>query len=179
MGLVVIVGRDGMEDFVVQPSKEASPATPLVLEVKSSKKPHIARDDLRQLDDWVFELSGEERARKHGLGGGGGFDPLSFVSWGLLSRQSKPVFHPTPHKGILIFNGPVGLPFSQRTTDCIGANDRDFVAKRNFCIIPFHTLLHYFAECAKNTAVKAHFWSELHSTAGILQDYDSKGFMAR
>lgn len=179
MGFEVTSGRDGMEDFVVQSPDGTSPATPLALEVKSSRKPHIARDELRQLDDWVFELSGEGQARKHGLGGGGGPDHLAFVSWGLLSRQSKPVFHPTPHKGILIFNGPRGLPFSQRTTDCIGANDTDFVDKRNFCIIPFHILLHYFAEYVKNTAVKGLFWSKLHCTAGILEDYDTKIFGAR
>ena len=174
MGFEVMRGRDGMEDFIIQVFDNAKPATPLVLEVKSSKKPHIARDDLRQLDDWVFELSGEDQARKHGLGGGRGPDYLAFVSHGLLSRQSKPVFHPTPHKGILIFNGPLGLPFSKRTSDCIGTNDSDFVDKRNFCIIPVHILLHYFAHAAKNTAVRDQLWTKLHSTAGILEDYETK-----
>jgi len=107
MGFEIIPGRDGMEDFVIKAPNGVTPTTPLVLEIKSSRKPHITRDELRQLDDLVFELSGEQQARKHGLGGGGGPDYLALASWGLLSRQSKPVFHPTPHKGVLIFNGPI------------------------------------------------------------------------
>jgi len=168
MGFEIIPGRDGMEDFVIKAPHVATAVTPIVLEVKSSRKPHIARDQLRQLDDWVFELSGEQKARKHGLGGGGGIDPLAIVSGGMITRKSKPVFHPTPHKGVMVFNGPLGLPFSQRTTDCIGPNEADFVDNRNFCIIPFDVLVSYFEEYSISTEVKNQFWSQIHSTAGLL-----------
>ena len=90
-------GRDGMEDFVVKPPVDYEPSKPIVLEVKSSRKQHISRDQLRQLDDWVFELSGEQEARKYGLKGKGGIDTLAFVSHGMLTRKSRPRHHPTPH----------------------------------------------------------------------------------
>jgi hypothetical protein len=169
MGFEIVPGRDGMEDFVIRAPGGVTPATPLVLEVKSSGKPHLTRKELRQLDDWVFELSGEQKARKYGLGGGGGTDYLAFASMGLVSRHSKPVFHPTPHKGVLIFNGPIGRPFTERTTDCIGPNDEEFVDKRNFCIIAFDVLINYFEECSLDPEIKNRFWSQIHSTTGLLR----------
>jgi len=168
VGFEIHRGRDGMEDFIVNAPPNAKPTTPLVLEVKSSRKPHVVRDELRQLDDWVFELSGEQEARKHGLGGKGGVDHLAFVSWGLVSRQSQRVFHPTPHKGVLVFNGPIELPFSKRASDCIGPNDRDFVYKRNFCVIPFQILLGYCEGCMGDPAKMHELWTLIQSTAGTL-----------
>ena len=103
-----------MEDFVVKSPFDYEPSKPIVLEVKSSRKQHISRDQLRQLDDWVFELSGEQEARKYGLQGKGGIDTLAFVSHGMVTRESRPRYHPTPHKGVFIFNGPVGTPFNKR-----------------------------------------------------------------
>ena len=110
MGFDVVKGRSSMEDFIIKPPLDTQISDPLVLEVKSSQKPNLSRDNLRQLDDWVFDLSGEEKARKEGLGGG--VDPLAMVTQGLASRKKR---HPTPHKGVLIFNGPVGIDFSVRS----------------------------------------------------------------
>jgi hypothetical protein len=167
-GFEIKRGRDGMEDFIVDAPPDAKPSTPLVLEAKSSRKPHVGRDELRQLDDWVFELSGEQEARKYGLGGKGGPDYLAFASWGLLSRQSQRVFHPTPHKGVLIFNGPIEHPFSKRASDCIGPNDRDFVDKRNFCVIPFQVLLDYCKRCLGDPQRMHQLWTLIHGTGGTL-----------
>jgi hypothetical protein len=179
LGLEISRGRDGMEDFVVSPPLGVTPAVPLAIEVKSSRKPHLGRDELRQLDDWVFELSGEQQARKHGLGGGGGPDHLAFVSWGLLSRQSKPVFHPTPHKGVLIFNGPLAAPFSQRTACCVAPNDEDFVYKRNFCVVPLNVLLAWSSPETGLRAGTDQIWTLIHSTAGVLSLSDIQQFGSR
>ena len=164
MGFDINSGRNGLEDFVVSPVEGMKPNEPLVLEVKSSRKPNISRDNLRQLDDWVFDLSGEEKARKHGLGGG--FDALSLATNGMLSRPKK---HPTPHKGVLIFNGPVGIPFEDRPPTSIGYNEHDFINKRNLCIIPLNTLLDYSIKFQDRSKVKDILWDNIHKTIGELE----------
>ena len=168
MGFSISRGRDGMEDFVIKVPESLKPNTPIVLEVKSSRKPIITRDELRQLDDWVFDLSKEERARKYGLGGGGGVDPLAIVSQGMITRESRPRFHPSPHKGVMVFNGPIGSPFQKREIECLSQNDEEFVNKRNFCIIPFNILISYFEEYQTNNDIKSHLWEQIHLTTGIL-----------
>lgn len=163
MGFSIQRGRTGMEDYVVAPLEEAEPQRPLVIEVKSSRKPTIGRDELRQIDDWVFDLSGEELARKHGLGDGR--DTRAIMTHGqFVSRK----FHPTPHKGVLIFNGPIGIPFSERGGSCLNANDEDFVRKRNLCIIPFGVLIQYLDRFFSNANVATEFWTLIHATAGVL-----------
>ena len=103
-------GREGKEDFVIVARENDTPNNNLVVEVKSGKSGQIALMDLRQLDDWVFDLSGEEQARKHGLGGNA--DVLALASAGMFTSKSH---HPTPHKGVMIFNGPLGIPFPERS----------------------------------------------------------------
>ena len=166
-------GRDGMEDFIVPVPDGFQPPTgkahyPLVLEVKSSRKSYISRDDLRQLDDWVFELSGEEKARKYGLGGGGGLDYMAFASHGMLTSTSQPAFHPSPHKGVMVFNGPIGTPFSERKTRCLGSDQEEFAYKRDFCIIPFDILLKYLGKYQKDSSTRKQFWDQIQLTAGLL-----------
>jgi len=163
MGFSIQRGRSGMEDYVVVPMERTEPQRPLVIEVKSSRKPNIGRDELRQIDDWVFDLSGEELARKHGLGGGR--DTRALMTNGqFVSRK----FHPTPHKGVLIFNGPIGIPFNERGASCLNKNDEDFVRKRNLCIIPFGVLVWYLGRFFINANVATEFWTLIHSTAGVL-----------
>ncbi len=163
LGFDVVKGRSSMEDFIIKPPSDTQINDPLVLEVKSSQKPHLSRDNLRQLDDWVFDLSGEEKARKEGLGGG--VDPLAMVTQGLASRKKR---HPTPHKGILIFNGPVGIDFSERSSICFDENDREFIEKRNFCIISLDVLVNYMKAFEKDEAIRLIFWESIHKTAGML-----------
>lgn len=93
MGLTVTTESPDLWDAVLglpggEPSKQC------VLEVKSGKGVSPTRSDLRQLDDWVFELSGEEQARKQGLGGG--IDTLAMAHHGVLTSRQ---FHPTPAQG--------------------------------------------------------------------------------
>jgi len=86
----------------------------------------------------VFDLSGEEIARKEGLGGG--IDPKAMMTHGLISSKRR---HPNPHRGVMIFNGPVGVQFSDRSVVCFNENDREFIEKRNFCIVAFGNLVEY------------------------------------
>lgn len=121
----------------------------------------MQRDDLRQLDDWVFDLSGEEQARKSGFGGE--FDALAMVTGGLVSEPHR---HPTPHKGVLIFNGPIGAHFSQRTTPCVQPNDAQFLQKRNFCVISLPKLIQNIGAIQTQLLTIDDFWERLHATSG-------------
>jgi hypothetical protein len=154
-GFAISEGRPGMEDFVVGPNEEDGKKDNLVLEVKSSRSAQPSLDDLRQLDDWVFDLSGEETARKKGLGGGP--DVLAMSTGGMLSRPKR---HPTPHKGILIFNGPISIPFADRPPQLLHPNQLEFAMKRNFCIIGLDRL----TELLKSE--RQSVWETLHNTVG-------------
>ena len=163
IGFRVRAGRDGREDWVVECPDGAEPETPLVVEVKSSRKPNVSRDDLRQLDDWVYDLSGEHVARKRGLGGGA--DMLSVGSGGMFTTTQR---HPSPHKGVLVFNGPVVAPFDKRAVPCVAPNDQEFVEKRNFCVIPFSVLISYARRCSEDRSVIGELWQLVHTTGGII-----------
>jgi hypothetical protein len=164
MSFDIHAGRSALEDFIIPPPPDTQRKDPVVLEVKSSRKPHIGRDDLRQLDDWVFDLSGEEEARKEGLGGGPGRG-LAVVTHGLMSDKTR---HPTPYKGIMVFNGPIGTDFSERRDNCFDENDREFIEKRNLCIIPLKVLIDYLATFQKDEGTRLVFWERIHKTAGTL-----------
>jgi len=154
-GLNITEGRPGLEDFVITANSNSEFKDNIALEVKSARSPNPKIDDLRQLDDWVFDLSGEEKARKLGLGGGP--DPLAMATNGLISRPKK---HPTPHKGVLVFNGPIGLPFEQRSPPILHPNHHEFVYKRNFCVIGIADLVQLVTQGPEAT-LKA-----LHTTVG-------------
>lgn len=145
-------GREGKEDFVITAKEDDIPKDNLVVEVKSGENRPIDLKDLRQLDDWVFDLSGKEQARKHGLSVG-----FQIVPWGL---GSSPRHHPTPHKGVMIFNGPVGTPFSDRSNSILHPNQRDFAHKRNFCVIGLEDLIGLIDQDRES------LWTTLHSTVG-------------
>lgn len=165
MGLLVRDGRKGLEDLIVTPVTPPEgnsptiplPAIPLVVEVKSSRKAFISRDDLRQLDDWVFELSGEEQARKHGITLPG--NPILQGYGGVTGR------HGTPHKGVMVFNGPVGMPFNSRTV-CLGPNEEEFAKKRNFAIIPLATLIDCEKEITSRSELLSQIWASIHKCEG-------------
>jgi len=161
-------GRDGMEDFVVNPPIGYEPSKPMIIEVKSSRKQQISRNQLRQLDDWVFQLSGEQEARKYGLPGKGGIDTLAVASSGLLTRKSRPRHHPTPHKGVFIFNGSIQTSFNKRNSNCLSPNDEDFVNSRDFCILPFNVLVDCSKKYASDSQIKKIFWEKVHKASGTL-----------
>lgn len=166
MAFVVNDGRSDLEDFVLPVPAGFKPDVPVVLEVKSSKKSASPnRDDLRQLDDWVFELSGEEKARKEGLRLGMGH-LQAMQDYRIV--YSPPVNHPTPHKGVMIFNGPNELPFDQRRPNWLGANEEQFAIKRNFCIISLESLVAWSSKYAVDPKSTLAFWQAIHATAGVL-----------
>ena len=167
MGFKMSPGRaKNLEDFIIEPHKHFSRQSPLVVEVKSGKDQYIHRDHLRQLDDWVFELSGEDKARK-----GDTLRGSSQVGWshGKPVRMPKPYKHPTPHKGVMVYNGPVGVMFKDRNKNCINPNDSEFVNKRSFCIIPFHILVRCFEKLLTNEIKPEELWEKTHKTSGLLE----------
>ena len=171
MGFCVCPGRQGKEDFTVTPPADGRGHDPLVVEVKSSGKPNLARADLRQLDDWVFDLSGEERIRKY-RGSSGWNRPrgrtVAYITAGLPAGPAGPWPHPSPHKGVMIFNGPTGTPFCRRSRTSINVNDEDFVKSRTLCVVPFGELVRWHEAYERgNSSVKDAFWKGLQETTGI------------
>jgi len=167
MGFIVSPGRaKNLEDFIIEAQQHFSIQSPLVVEVKSGKHQYISRDDLRQLDDWVFELSGEEKARK-----GDTFSDSFQAGWSygkpvIIPKQYK---HPTPHKGVMVYNGPVGTLFEDRNNNCINPNDSEYVNKRFFCIIPFHILVSCFEKLLANEIEPEELWEKIQRTTGVLE----------
>ncbi len=165
LNLIVNPGRDYMEDLVVHPPGDLLPKKPLVVEVKSSSKSSSpSRDDLRQLDDWVFDLSGEESARKSGLQA----DPLEFELFGGMASPRS--YHPSPHKGVFIFNGPLETPFENRPKVWLNSNEEAFAIKRDFCIISFHCLICWHEKSQQDMSISKVFWEEVHKTCGVLRN---------
>lgn len=146
-------GKEGKEDFVIVAKENDTPKDNFVVEVKSGKNRPIDLKDLRQLDDWVFDLSGEGEARKHGLSVG----VAGIITGGLGLGPRR---HPTPHKGVMIFNGPIGKPFSERSGPILHANQVEFARKRNFCVIGLEDLISLIEQG------RACLWTTLHSTVG-------------
>ena len=158
LGLNIIDGRSGKEDFVVISNQTEEHKDNLVIEVKSSRYQAPKLDDLRQLDDWVFDLSGEEVARKDGLGGG--LNIIYGHSFGSNMVFTSGERHPTPHKGVLVFNGSVGVSFEERGSSILHSNQIEFVEKRNFCVISIDNLISLMSGGMSET------WSTLHRTIG-------------
>ena len=163
IGFDIREGRQkNLEDFIVYPSDEFKTLSPLAIEVKSGKSSCIARDDLRQLDDWVFELSGEEKIRKLRPSN---FKPNTFyITAGL---PPGPDTHPTPHKGVLIYNGPLGVQFNDRPQNCIHTNDIEYVEKRFFCILSLQTLTKVYDQFVKGELNKKQIWESIHNSSGL------------
>lgn len=162
MGIQAVRGRPGFEDFVANPPAGATPNLPLVIEVKSDRKPSVQRGDLRQLDDWVFDLSGEEVARKKGLGGT--ISPYAIATLGL---HTETYHHPSPHKGLLIVNAPVGVPFDQRTSSLLSPDELEFAQRRNFCIVAIDELVAEAEAVRHKRKSLLETWMAIHNTCGM------------
>lgn len=161
IGFVIEVGRPGMEDLLAHHIPEWLPKKPLAIEVKSSSKAQVSRGALRQLDDWVFDLSGEETIRK------------GIVRYELAFRRSSPLLaprasHPTPHKGVLVYNGPVDVPFRARPESCLGANELAFARKRDLCVVTFAGLLEWSSASQTDGRAGARLWNAIHACQGML-----------
>jgi len=160
-------GRSGLEDFVIYPPTDTLRKEPIVVEVKSANKPSLTIADLRQIDDYVFDLSGEEIIRKRPPNNPNTF----YLSAGLPPGPDR---HPTPHKGVLIFNGPISIEFSKRgeTDNILHPNHLDFISKRNICVIPFKRLIDrqsLYDGAENKQKFQAEFWDQIFGTEGILK----------
>jgi hypothetical protein len=162
MGFIFDVGPRGLHDAVIRPPSDWTPTSPLVAEIKSSKDPEPSLDDLRQLDDWVFELSGEMVARR-----GEGKAPGNLILQGFGASIYS---HPTPHKGIMVFNGPVGIPFDQRTPGdgWLNLSKKQFAEKRCFCIVSMQCLVEWLEAFREDRSAARRLWESIHSTAGVM-----------
>ena len=155
-----------LEDFIIEPHKNFSIQSPLIVEVKSGKDQYTHREHLRQLDDWVFELSDEDKARK-----GDTLNDSFQMCWfeGNVITTPKQYKHPTPHKGVMVYNGPVGVMFKDKNKNCINPNDSEFVNKRFFCITPFNILV----KCSEKFFAKEieleELWEKIQKTSGLLE----------
>jgi len=160
IGYDIFNGREKLEDFVIKPKDNSIPQKPLVIEVKSGKSPSIGRSDLRQLDDWVFDLSGEEKARKEGL------KSAPSLIFGVSGSNTH---HPTPHKGLIIYNGSINTAFNNRDKHRIGGNEIEFAEKRDFCIMTFESLINAVTKVNTQQVSSEDFWKDIHNTRGELQ----------
>jgi hypothetical protein len=166
LGLPVTEGRRrNLEDLIVNARDDFTTPFPLAVEVKGTNRAYVVRRELRELDDWVFELSGEEKIRRrrrpprtHG----------KYVYYWTAGLPPGPDSHPTPHKGVLVFNGPLGMHFEERSANCINPNDLEFVHKRYFCIIPFQILLDAASKVASKDVTLHDLWEKIHQTEGVL-----------
>ena len=150
-GFQVADGPPGLHDGLVQVPDSATVRRPVVLEIKSAKVPTPSREDLRQLDDWVFDLSGETRIRK----------------WGTMSIDE---FGPrlTRHKGLLVFNGPLGVPFEQRAADWLDYNEAAFADRHHLCIARLDHILEWCRSAEADEGRRLLFWETIHAAGGAL-----------
>ena len=69
----------------------------------------------------------------------------------------------------MIFNGLVGEDFSQRNRIIyFDENDREFIEKRNFCIISLEVLIAYEKAYEEDRQMGIVFWERIHQTTGML-----------
>ncbi len=170
MRLIVRNGRNSTaEDWIVDVPSFALNSMPLVIEVKSGRKGvGPTQENLRQLDDWVFELSGEDKIRKRGYIKQ---DPnRSYKTKGAI--QPLPT-HPSPHKGVFLYNGPLDTVFEQRKTPMLSPNEKQFAEKRSFCVISLNCLLSWSAACKESSEILKDFWHRVQACTGELPNYGS------
>lgn len=177
---VVIEPRFVKDDLLIEPPTDWLPQIKIAVEAKGPKsKERLTTRDLRQLDDWVFDLSGEKDIRRRSL-----------IRWKnpLLREQDigtpelgmtiletagavpySPV-HPSPVKGLLVFNGPTNKSFEDRSADWFPSNERKFAEIRSFCVLSLESLLRWVEACEYDDQLKQLFWLQLHETFGLCPD---------
>ena len=167
IGFNVQEGRPRKEDLVCQPPNERQSSHPLVWEVKSGHKPCASTEHLRQLDDWVFELSGESSRRVRSIE---------------TQRTQRTTIYPFGHlipphntepvKGVFLYNGYVGepsVPFQDRPRRvALDANEQDFAQSRGFCALTFETLLTWEHAISAGRCNSLDFWDSIQQTLGEL-----------
>ena len=170
------------EDLLLEAPAEWTPQNRIVVEVKSTivdhkKSPAIR--DLRELDDWVFDVSGEKDIRGRSLTRWK--NPLLIEQHIGTANQGhtylttagaipySPV-HLSPVKGLLMFNGPTTTPFDCRDENWLGHNEREFAEIRSFCVLSLQSLLKWIDAFDANADLNQFFWRTLHETSGLCPD---------
>ena len=64
IGFKITFEKNIDSDGIIKHNDTFKNKKPIVFEIKSGKTNSPSRTELRQLDDYIFELSGEEKARK-------------------------------------------------------------------------------------------------------------------
>jgi len=153
-------------DGIIRHNDDFKLKKPVVLEIKSGKSNSPSRTQLRQLDDYIFELSGEEKARKEGLGETGlKFDPLHNIYGHGLVKQKK-LYHPSPHKGLMIYNNTEGTFFKDNFLFELGYNEKEFSIKRDICVLSYKEFLDFSTLIMKNEMQLEDLWNLIHKTSG-------------
>ncbi|MHC4072990.1 MAG: hypothetical protein ACYSUD_10950 [Planctomycetota bacterium] len=171
-GMGVLDGRSGMEDLVIKPPENSGHYIPLVIEVKSRDKQSPLMDHLRQLDDYVFDLSGEKGVRKRGLSQWN--KPKSQIGGMSIGACQPPHIHPDRHKGVFVFNGPIGMPFENRSKTWLESNQKQFVEDRGFCLMSLEALITWAEVCHGDGDLLNQFWQKIYEANGILDPFSER-----
>ena len=168
-GFAVARGRHQREDWVVTTPADWPPNLPIAVEVKSmqpeeprgersvSAGASPTRTHLRQLDDYIFDLSGEKAHRKRGVTAWA--NPLIrdtviggqvYSSTSTAGAVGYPVTPPKSHKGLLVFNGPADTPFMERPEQWLRKSAAEFARERSFCVIALEDLISWSDVCVQN-----------------------------
>lgn len=163
LGLNAEWGRPLKEDILIDAPNFADYPVQFVLEVKGRKNSTPEMSDLRQLDDWIFDLSGESGFRQAGME-----KPQrnALALWkGAVQPRAR---HPSPVKGVMIYNGEKGTAFDQRSPFDLPDNQLEFVRKRHICVISFASLVAWETACLKSEMTVEEFWQKMKDCRGIL-----------
>lgn len=166
IGFKITFEKNIDSDGIIKPNDTFKNKKPIVFEVKSGKTNSPSRTELRQLDDYIFELSGEEKARKEGLGESGfKYNPLQGLYGHGLEKREK-LFHPTPHKGLMIFNNTSGAFFKDNFLFELGFNESEFSNKRDICVLSYKELIDYSELVLDGKMMLEDLWNLIHETVG-------------
>lgn len=130
-----------------------------VLEIKSHETKGALLKDLRQLDDYVFTLSGEEKMRKERP------EQVICLIWGKvhIEPSSRP---PDPHRGVFIINH---CYLKKERCNPFHHNIIKFAEKRALCLIDWPTFLNIKKKFDKGILSSDEIFEKIYNTWGILQ----------
>ena len=167
MGIDIILDEnDETHDGIIIFETKGSdfPVLKFVLEIKGHDKGGARiGDDLRQLDDWVFRVSGEEKARKERV-------LVSEPTWSYgESRQGPGYFqHPDPHKGLFILNHDIKNEPADRCAP-FASNEINFSESRNHCLIDFLSFLKLYDKWKGDLYTLEDILLALYKTVGVFR----------
>ena len=155
------IAHDGI--IVYHGLKDKDLILKFVLEIKSHKKHGAIIDDLRELDDWVFCVSGEEKARKERI-------YVCEAHWilGQPAEAGGYFQHPDPHKGVLILNHDTKNKVDDRCVP-FGPSAIAFAETRNFCLIDFPTFLSLYERWRKNLCSLGGILTAIYKSVGAFE----------